>query len=118
MRQLACLVLENQGYRVLRASSGLEGIRVARELKEPAIDLVITDVIMPKMGGREMAGLIRIVFPKVKVLFTSGYSDDMADEADSLSPNLAFLAKPYTPAQLSRKVRALLDNGEALAAKR
>jgi signal transduction histidine kinase len=109
VRQLACLVLENQGYRVLRASSGLEGIRVAQELKDQVIDLVITDVIMPRMGGREMAELIRKGMPRVKLLFTSGYPDDTADDPGFPTPSVAFLAKPYTPAQLARRVRGLLD---------
>jgi two-component system cell cycle sensor histidine kinase/response regulator CckA len=109
VRQLASIVLENQGYRVLRASSGLDGIRVARELKGPAIDLVISDVIMPRMGGREMADLIRAAYPKVKVLFTSGYPDDTADGVGPQTPGVAFLAKPYTPAQLARRVRTLMD---------
>jgi signal transduction histidine kinase len=111
LRHLACDVLEAQGYRVLRANNGQEGLRVARELKGQPIGLVITDVIMPEMGGKAMAEWLRISDPDLKILFTSGYTDDAVIGWGMLETGVEFLPKPYVPATLVRKVREMLDNG-------
>jgi PAS domain S-box-containing protein len=109
VRHLACDVLEAQGYRVLRAANGQEGLRVVRELKGQAIGLVITDVIMPVMGGKAMAEWLQTVYPDLKVLFTSGYPDDAITRHGALETGVEFLPKPYTHAMLVRKVREMLD---------
>jgi PAS domain S-box-containing protein len=109
VRHLACAVLEGQGYRVLRAGDGQEGLRVTREPKGLPIDLVITDVIMPVMGGKAMVEWLKVNYPDLKVLFTSGYTEDAMMQQDVLKPGVAFLPKPYTPGVLLRKVRELLD---------
>ncbi|HEX3718276.1 MAG TPA: response regulator [Verrucomicrobiae bacterium] len=112
VRHLACTVLEAQGYHVLRASNGKEGIRVARELKGQAIALVITDVVMPQMSGRVMVEWLKSSYAHLKVLFTSGYTEE-AILADSVTkPGIAFLPKPYSPSVLLRHVRDLLDGRE------
>jgi signal transduction histidine kinase len=110
VRQLACNILEAQGYTVLRASNGQDALRVAREHKEPPICLVITDVIMPVMNGRVMAEWLKITYPGLKILFTSGYTDDVISQHGVLEAGTAFLAKPYAPATLARKVRSMLDD--------
>ncbi len=110
VRHLACRVLETLGYHVLRANNGQDGLRVARELKGPPIQLVITDVIMPEMDGKVMAEWLKTSYPDLKILFTSGYTDDAIAQHGVLEPGAAFLPKPYTPAILARKVRAMLDN--------
>jgi PAS domain S-box-containing protein len=110
VRHLACSILESQGYNVLRANNGQEGLRVARECKGRPIHLVITDVIMPQMGGKVMAEWLKTTYPDIKVLFTSGYTDDAIAQHGVLEPGVAFLPKPYTTATLARKVRAMLDN--------
>jgi len=107
--QLACNVLKNQGYKVLRAMNGQDALRVAREHEGPPIRLVITDVIMPQMGGKVMAEWLNSDFPDLKILFTSGYTDDAIVHHGVLEPGVAFLPKPYTPATLARKVREMLD---------
>jgi DNA-binding response OmpR family regulator len=112
VRHLAAGVLEAQGYNVLRASNGQDGLRVAREHTGSPICLVVTDVIMPLMGGKVMAEWLQTTYPNLKILFTSGYTDDAIAKHGVLEPGVAFLPKPYTPASLSRKVRAMLD-GEA-----
>lgn len=109
VRQLARMVLQAQGYEVLCASSGEDGLRVAREQKGPPIRLVITDVIMPEMDGNVMAESLKSAYPELKILFTSGYNDDAIAHHGVLNPEVAFLPKPYTPATLTRKVRDLLD---------
>jgi signal transduction histidine kinase len=110
VRHLACSILEAQGYNVLRANNGQDGLRVARECKGTPIRLVITDVIMPLMNGKVMAEWLKATYPELKVLFTSGYTDDAIAEHGVLEPGVAFLSKPYSPAALARKVREMLDN--------
>jgi DNA-binding NarL/FixJ family response regulator len=82
---------------------------VAREHKGPPIRLVITDVIMPQMGGKVMAEWLKSTYPDLKILFTSGYTDEAIAYHGVLGSGMAFLPKPYTPATLTRKVRELLD---------
>ena len=110
VRQLAREVLEHLGYEVLSAANGQDGLHVAREHRGAPIRLVITDVIMPLMGGKVMAEWLQSTYPELKILFTSGYTDDAIVRHGVLEPGVAFLAKPYTPATLARKVRATLDN--------
>ena len=110
LRLLACGVLETQGYHVLSASNGQEGLNVVRDYKASPICLVITDVIMPLMGGKVMAEWLKIKYPDLKILFTSGYTDDAIAHHGVLGPDTAFLPKPYTPAALACKVREMLDN--------
>jgi len=110
VRHLACSILEAQGYNVLRASNGQEGLRVARECKGQPIRLVITDVIMPQMSGKVMAEWLKATYPDMKILFTSGYTDDAIAQHGVLEAGVAFLSKPYSPATLARKVREMLDN--------
>jgi two-component system cell cycle sensor histidine kinase/response regulator CckA len=109
VRHLANHVLENQGYTVLRAMNGQHALHLAQEHKGPPIRLVITDVIMPKMGGKVMAERLKKTYPDLKILFTSGYTDDTIAQHVVLKPGVAFLPKPYTTAALARKVRAMLD---------
>ena len=110
LRHLARSVLETQGYKVLSASNGEDGLRAAREDQESPIRLVITDVIMPLMGGKEMAEWLKVTNPELKVLFTSGYTDDSISRHGVLETGVEFLSKPYTPASLARKVREMLDS--------
>ena len=109
VRHLACQVLRAQGYEVLSATNGQDGLHVARQHKGAAISLVITDVIMPLMGGKVMAEWLKATFPDLKVLFTSGYTDDAISQHGVLDQGVAFLPKPYTPATLARTVREMLD---------
>jgi two-component system, cell cycle sensor histidine kinase and response regulator CckA len=110
LRNLTARLLETQGYVVLRANSGQDGLRVAREHKGPPLRLVVTDVIMPEMGGTMMVERLAATYPDLKILYTSGYTDSGIEAQCQFNSNIAFLAKPYTPVRLTRKVRALLDN--------
>jgi len=110
VRHLACSILEMQGYTVLRANNGQDALHVAREHKGSPIRLVITDVIMPLMGGKVMAEWLKATYPDLKILFTSGYTDDAIAQHGVLEAGVAFLSKPYAPATLARKVRAMLDD--------
>jgi signal transduction histidine kinase len=115
VRHLACSILGSQGYNVLHANNGQDALHVAREHKGSPIRLVVTDVIMPQMGGKVMAEWLKTTYPDLRILFTSGYTDDAIARHGVLETGVAFLSKPYTPAMLARKVRSMLDekNGEA-----
>lgn len=113
VRQLACTVLATQGYEVLSAANGQDALDVAQEHKGSPIRLVVTDVIMPLMGGKLMAQWLKATYPDLKILFTSGYTDDAIAQQGVLETGVEFLSKPYTPATLARKVRKMLDTPPA-----
>lgn len=113
VRHLARSVLEARGYTVLTASNGHEGLHAVRDHVGAPIQLVVTDVIMPLMGGNVMAEWLKTSHPELKILFTSGYTDDAIAHHGVLDAGVEFLAKPYSPSVLVRRVRELLDNPEA-----
>ncbi len=117
VRQLACRILTSQGYEVLSAANGQEALQVACAHTGAPIRLVITDVIMPLMGGEATAECLKATHPNLTVLFTSGYTDDAISRHGVLEPGVEFLPKPYTAASLTRKVRELLDEGNVGTAK-
>jgi PAS domain S-box-containing protein len=108
VRGLARRCLENFGYVVVSAADGREALAIAQSTQAP-LHLVLTDVVMPTMGGPELAEHLRDQFPRVKVLFTSGYTDDAVVRHGLLSANVAFIQKPYSPKELLAKVRRVLD---------
>ena len=103
-------VLRRNGYTVLPAPDGDTALDLVATHPEP-IHLLITDVIMPGMSGRQLADRLRDLRPELKVLFVSGYTDDAIIRHGVLEPGIAFLQKPFTPESLSRKVREVLDQG-------
>jgi two-component system cell cycle sensor histidine kinase/response regulator CckA len=109
VRRIARRILERNGYTVLEASNGSEALKVLERRQEP-IALVLTDLVMPEMGGRELASKLRIVSPTSRVLFMSGYTEDAVLRQSVMEPGAIFLDKPFTFETLIRKVR------EALAA--
>ena len=110
VRLLAQGVLKSLGYDVLVALNGQEALRVTREHQGPRIALVITDIIMPRMGGVALSEWLRSMDPELKVLFSSGYTEDALSTAGGVSPGIDFLPKPYTPLALAHKVREMLDS--------
>jgi signal transduction histidine kinase len=110
VRELAVATLREKGYTVVEAVNGEEGLRMARQ-HDGKIDLVLTDVVMPVMGGKEMADALHASHPDTKVLFTSGYTEDAMGHHGVLRPGILFLQKPYMTATLARKVREVLDEG-------
>jgi DNA-binding response OmpR family regulator len=109
VRALAALVLRRQGYTVLDTANGEEAQRVVREHGGDEIDLLLTDVVMPQMGGKELAELLRRLMPRLKVLMTSGFPDEAVEPGQGWNPGTCFMPKPFTPAELTRKVREVLD---------
>ena len=97
-------ILRNHGYSVLLATDGREALRLAREYAG-RIDLVITDMVMPHMGGRELAETLRGLHPKTKILYMSGYVDRAEDINELVSRDHAFIEKPFTPEALLHKIR-------------
>jgi len=112
VREAAERVLRSRGYTVLLAENGERALSVARE-HEGKIDLIISDLVMPVMGGRELARHVATVRPNVKILFMSGYTEDAASRSSLLEPGVEFLSKPFTPDSLSAKVRETLRGGLA-----
>jgi len=108
VRNLIRRMLEARGYRVLVAGSGQEAVSLA-DVRRGAIDLMVTDVVMPGMGGREVAQLLGPNHPDMKVLYLSGYTDESIVHRGLLEPGLAFLPKPFSAEVLARKVREVLD---------
>ncbi len=108
VRELAVTTLRERGYKVMQAGNGEEGLQVASEHRG-RIDLVLTDVVMPTMGGKEMAQALLKSHPESKVLFTSGYSEEVIGEHGLVRPGIEFLQKPYLAASLARRVREVLD---------
>ena len=109
LRHLAQGILKSRGYNVLTAPNGQDALRVVRENSGPPLRLVITDVIMPRMGGKVMAEWLKVTYPDLKILFTSGYTEDAIAHHGVLEGGVDFLPKPYTPGNLARKVREILD---------
>lgn len=109
VRELAGDVLQRTGYKILKASNGCEALRLCEQRKDP-IDLLLADVVMPEMGGQELAEQLLPQFPEMKVLYMSGYTDNAMVHQGVLEANKAFIQKPFTPEALARKVRGVLDN--------
>ncbi len=101
-------VLKSGGYNVLAAANGPEALALIKN-HEKQIHLLITDVIMPKMGGAELKKRVVELLPEIKVLFISGYTDDSIADRGIDDPDVAFLEKPFSPNNLTQKVRDVLD---------
>jgi len=109
VRAVAVDVLRAKGYRTLDTGDPMLALRIARTETEP-IHLLLTDVVMPLMNGRELAEQVRVIRPAIKVLFMSAYSTDtVEDYGIRIAPGVPFVVKPFTMEDLATKVRAILD---------
>jgi PAS domain S-box-containing protein len=110
-RAVARASLARHGYTVLEASQGEEALQIVQDHNQE-IHLLLTDVVMPAMSGHELAQRLLQRRPHVRVLYTSGYTDDATVQRDVIESGVAFIQKPFTPADLLRKVREVLDARE------
>ena len=108
VRVMLARLLRTQGYAVLEARDGLEALKILKA-HHARIELLLTDVVLPGMGGRELAEHVRRERPNIKVLYTSGYTDDVILQHQLLSHDVSVLQKPYTRSSLAQKVREVLD---------
>lgn len=108
VRELTVKILEMNGYSVIEAKDGAEAFEIYEKLPGK-IDLLITDVVMPRMSGRELAEKVTQLDPDIRVLFSSGYSDDRNMMRNRDLKTIDFINKPFTPEELGRKIRQLLD---------
>jgi two-component system cell cycle sensor histidine kinase/response regulator CckA len=109
VRVAARQILERLGYTVLEAPSGRDALTIARKRAAP-IHLLLTDIVMPEMSGRELTEQFVLLRPDAKVLYMSGYTDDSLVRHGILRPGIAYLQKPFSPDTLARKVREVLDS--------
>jgi len=107
VRTLVARVLTKQGYRVIQAKDGAEALE--RLAADPDIDLLLTDIVMPRLNGRELARRLRLSNPDLRVLLMSGYTDEETVRGREVPAGTAFLAKPFTPDALLARVREVLD---------
>jgi len=108
VRKLASRILQGSGYVVLEARDGREGLELC-EAHQGKIDLLLTDVVMPELGGRKLAERILTIRPEIKVLFMSGHTQDVILK-EGVNAGTPFLQKPFTPAALAYKVREVLNS--------
>jgi PAS domain S-box-containing protein len=110
VREIATTILKSYGYRVLEASNGPDAMALA-ERYPAAIHLLLTDIILPLMDGRVLADKLREARPGIKVLYTSGYSEERIGESSAVDGDLGYLPKPFTPEMLAARVRETLAGG-------
>jgi CheY-like chemotaxis protein len=109
VREVATRMLREQGYNVLVATNGEEALHLARSNPDLPIELLVTDVVMPRLSGKAVADQLRAVRPGIKVLYISGYSDDTLLRHGAAETGLNFLQKPFSPSLLAYKIRDVLD---------
>ena len=108
VRRITRIALQTQGYHVLEADHGVAGLQQAQTYPGE-IHLLISDVVMPKMGGRQLLDAVRKHRPELRVLFMSGYTDDAVLRHGVAEAAHAFIQKPFTPLSLAKKVREVID---------
>jgi CheY-like chemotaxis protein len=113
VRELLCTLLRSKGYEVLAAGDGVEALELSRGHAGP-IDLLVTDVVMPRMDGRELAEQLGQERPEMRVLFMSGHTDDVILKHGVSEGAVKLLQKPFTLAELFEKVREALRYGERI----
>ena len=108
-------ILRAEGYTIVATGDPREALRIARSRQEP-LDLLLTDVVMPGMNGRELAGRLRVFRPGIKVLFMSAYSAETVENYGiRLAPGESFVVKPFAVADLASKVRGVLNGQSPVA---
>jgi CheY-like chemotaxis protein len=112
VRHISVRVLRNLGYQVIEAANGDDAQRLISENGGRKIDLLLTDMVMPQMSGRRFADWLRSANPNIKVVFVSGYLEELLHPGDRRGPDMVFLPKPFDSEQLAAKVREALDGAK------
>jgi two-component system, cell cycle sensor histidine kinase and response regulator CckA len=108
VRKIVCQLLTDSGYKILEAPGPVEALTIFKQYNGH-IDLLLTDVIMPAMNGRELYEQIALLDPGIRILYMSGYTDGVIDDGGILPDGVNFLPKPFTPDALLSNVRKVLD---------
>jgi CheY-like chemotaxis protein len=111
VRDVAKRILREAGYTVLTAATASDALLI-RQAHQGNVHLLLTDVVMPQMGGRELAERLLLARPGIKVIYMSGYADDAILNHGTLAPGTHFIGKPFSAADLTKKVREVLDSGD------
>ncbi len=114
VRSAAAEALRQQGYTILEAGNGIQALEVAEAHSDGPIHLVVTDLVMPLMSGQELGARFSELHPDSRVLYASGYTEDVAARELIASGSISFLQKPFRPAMLAQRVRAILDQPDDL----
>jgi PAS domain S-box-containing protein len=109
LREMAAGLLSRLGYTVLTAANGIEALSLRQQRETGRIDLLLTDAVMPHMSGRELADRVVVLFPSIRILFTSAYTENAIVHQGVLKKGVALLQKPFTPSALAHKLREVLD---------
>ncbi len=109
LRKMAGKILEGYGYSVIEAANGNDALSVIEKAGHSKFDCLVTDVIMPQMGGKELAEKLLKKYPALKILFVSGYTENAIDHDGVFDEGVSFLQKPFTPQELAQNIRKLLD---------
>lgn len=109
LREMAAMLLKRLGYTVLTAANGIEALSLKQQPGVGHVDLLLSDVVMPHMGGKELSERVRVLFPHTRILFTSAYTENAIIHQGVLDKDVALLPKPFTPSALASKVREVLD---------
>lgn len=108
VRATAARILTNQGYRIIEAGDAGIALEILKKNGDP-IQLMITDVVLPGIGGRELAEQVAVIRPDIRILYVSGYTDDVILQHKLVERDVTLLQKPFTASSLSAKVRDVLD---------
>jgi len=106
---MAAELLRRLGYVVLAAADGLSALKLAEQQGKKSIDLLFTDVVMPKLNGKELSERVQAMHPETRILFTSAYTENAIVHQEILRPGVAMLQKPFTPSALAHKLREVLN---------
>ena len=110
LRKLAARILKEYGYSIVGADNGIAALEITTEGDRPEIDLLVTDVVMPKMGGKELSIKLLEAYPKMGVLYICGYTENAIAHHGVLDEGVSLLQKPFSPQSLAEKVREVLDS--------
>ena len=117
VREATAEYLKENGYNVLAANGGPHALTLATEFKE-TIHLLLTDVVMPQMSGRELSEKIKVIHPETAIVFMSGYSNNLLSSQQILDPGHILLQKPIRLPQLGKRLHEILERGKAASAGR